>query len=227
MFARTSYVLMGVLVVVFGLTTLASANVITIIEDQCSYSTVGAITGASPDTVNLPGGTYNPVGYNASSGWPVPFQSDGSGSYYYAGLQSNIAISLASSGSYTKPSQFTVSAKIWPYSYPGSDAGSNRGLALGFFSTSGTGAGTQYSSNCFTGLVLDSAGNLDLEQDPNLTGFFGAGSYTGTKVAYGGTWSDTAYHTLTYTVNTATGGISNISLKNFDGNLRQRRLQQL
>ena len=61
MFPRTSYVLMGVLVVVFGLTTLASANVIARGTSarirECRH-----ITGPSPDTVDTSrGGTYKPI----------------------------------------------------------------------------------------------------------------------------------------------------------------------
>ena len=88
-------------------------------------------------------------------------------------------------------------------------ASDGRGLALGFYASVGSG---QYSQNHFTGLVLDGAGNLNLVQDPNDTGFFGAGSTRGTAIPYGGTFDPMQFYTLSYTVDRSTGRILDISL---------------
>ena len=127
----------------------------------------------------------------------------------YGGGQSGAAISVTSAGTYVKPTVLTVSADLTPENLPGPASG-GRGVALGFYS--GTGA-TQYSQNLFTGLVLDGAGNLNLVQDPNATGFFGSGSYMGTSVGYaGGTFDPTKIYRLTYTVDTTTAKITSLSL---------------
>jgi len=172
-----------------------------------------SITGRTPsgtDAVNLPGGTWLRATGQASLitttsggfGDPLPGAAGGS--------QGASAISIATAGSYTKPNTLVISADIAPRN-SGGNASGGRGAALGFFSTVGT--SQEFSSNRFTGLVLDAAGNLNLVHDPNASGFFGTGSVRDTPIAFVGTWDSNALRQLSYEVNTITGEISNISLE--------------
>ena len=202
----------------------ASASVVgnTIIFDSFYNDGNGvSINGLSPSTdgtppaADLPGGTwYQPAageswvatssaGYNTGDGWGALGN----------GGQISDAISISSAGSFTKPTAFVISADIQVLPGTTGAAAGGRGVGLGFFSTHAADSGT-FSQNFFTGLVLDSSGNLNLIQDPNASDFFGAGSFLGTPVAYSGaTFNPSQFYHLSYQVNTATGGISNISLQ--------------
>lgn len=182
-----------------------------IVSDDFAGGADGAFTtGRIPDLANLPGGTWgkatsqDALRTTTSAGYGNPivgaYQDDQSGS----------GVSIASSGSYVKPTTFTIQADISPKNLAGL-AANGRGIALGFYSQLNTSAG--FSQSNFTGLVLDSAGNLNLVNDPNQSGFFGAGSYLGSPIAFaGGTFDPQGFYTLSYDVNTATGAISNIRL---------------
>jgi hypothetical protein len=115
---------------------------------------------------------------------------------------------------YTKPTKFRISADISPQSVDGL-ATNGRGAALGFYSATNSG----YSSNNFTGLVLDKLGNLNLVHDV-ASGFFDQpGYYLGAAVPYtGGTFDSTKVYHLSYDVDTVTGAISNISLSGSTAN---------
>ncbi|MDD5706236.1 MAG: discoidin domain-containing protein [Kiritimatiellae bacterium] len=102
-----------------------------------------------------------------------------------------------------------IRADLSPSQVTGS-AADGRGLALGFLIRVG---GSSSPRNRFSGLVLDAAGNLNLVQDPNDTGVFGTGSYLGIPVAFaGGTFNPSAFHALSYDVDTSSGYLSNIRL---------------
>ena len=122
------------------------------------------------------------------------------------------ALSLASYGSYTKPTTLQISADISPGDTI-TDGTGLRGIGLGFFSQLN---GNQWSNNSFTGLLLDPSGNLNLVQCTNTSGFYA--TYLGAAVAYGGTFSPNSFYLLSYDVNTATGQISNIALQGSTAN---------
>jgi hypothetical protein len=208
---KCGLVLLLAALVAVGFTGNAQATLI--VGDD--FSTInggdGPITGRTPDLANLPGATWIlpstgvfpeafTISATAGYGNPAPGAVSLNG-------QISSAISLASSGTYVKPTVFTIVADLSPFNTLGPASG-GRGLGIGFYS----GIGSSYSNNFFTGLILDQNGNLNLVNDPNSSGFFSTGSYTGTPVAYAGTWDNSAYHTLSYQVDTTTGHISHISL---------------
>ena len=186
------------------------ANAQVIISDTFTGAGDGVfLTGRTPET-SLPGSNWmKPTSQNAGAtsttagyGNPTPGA--------LAESQGASAVSIASAGGYTKPTSFTISADLSIKNQTGG-ASNGRGVALGFFSSTANGTG-DYSQNLFTGLLLDDSGNLARVNDPNNTGFFGAGSTISAPIAFVGTFNTNSFYNLSYTVNTATGAISNISL---------------
>lgn len=201
-----------------------SASAMTIVSDTFTGNTVNNadVAGTTPET-NLPGTTWGGgEGANHVS-MLITTGATGFGDALpaiYGRAQNSASISIASAGGYVKPTELTIQADLAPgagINLGGSgggmtgDASGARGVALGFYDAEGTGG--QFSQNNFTGLVLDLNGNLGLVQDLNNTGFLGAGSTSGTAVAYVGTWVNTDLYTISYDVDTTTGGISNISVE--------------
>jgi len=169
------------------------------------------LTGRAPDEVNVPGVSWvqatsqNGVRSTHTAGFGDPLP----GAF---GQHQNASAIKLDNGAFTAPTilQLSVDLKLQPLG-PAVDgpASDGRGLALGFYDSVGS---WQFSQNHFTGLVLDAAGNLNLVQDPNDAGFFGAGSTKGTPIAYGGTFDPTQFYTLSYIVDRDSGGILDISL---------------
>jgi hypothetical protein len=165
-----------------------------------------------PET-DLPGGAW--VRATGQASWSTTLNATLNGGFgnplpgSFGNFQSASAVSLASAGTYVKPTRLTISADLSPKDVVG-PASDGRGLALGFYSA--VGPGQQFSQNFFTGLVLDSAGNLTLVSDPNPSGFFDVGATKLPPVAFGGTFDPNAFYRLSYDVNTVTGAISNIRL---------------
>ncbi len=110
------------------------------------------------------------------------------------------AISLASSGSYTKPGSLTIQADIELGTF--SSTSSGNGMLLGFYSSRPS-AGSSPLTN-FTGLAVGPTGGITLFQN---------GSASGSTIAYTGTFSETSFLTLAYTVNTSSGAISGVTFK--------------
>lgn len=182
---------------------------VTIISDTFTGGGDGVLlTGRAPET-NLPGGTWVGGGSNHSLMRTTTTAGFGNpGPAAFGNHQNNAAVSIASSGTYLKPTLIRISADLQIFDLAG-PAADGRGIGLGFYSTTGG----QFSQNRFTGLVLDINGNLNLVQDPNATGFYNAGSFRDTPVAFVGTWDPQAPRTLTYDIDTTTGQILNISLE--------------
>ena len=166
-----------------------------IVQDSFTGANGTSLIGRAPDVINLPGGTYIVSGSTAT--WGVP-QIQGNA----AQVNSDIGalVSIASNGGYTKPTQFSISASLNPQSIYGSDTGF-RGMGLGFFSGADPGHGYV---DC-TGLALNPNGNLTLVVSGNA----------GASNSYPGTWTENQWHTLSYTVNTGTGAISNVVLDGY------------
>lgn len=170
------------------------------------------LEGRMPET-DLPGGAW--VRATGQASWSTTLNATLNGGFgnplpgSFGSFQSASAVSLASAGTYVKPTRLTISADLSPKDVVG-PASDGRGVALGFYSA--VGPGQQFSQNFFTGLVLDSAGNLTLVSDPNPSGFFDVGATKLPPVAFGGTFDSNAFYRLSYDVNTTTGAISNIRL---------------
>jgi len=193
--------------------SLSTASATVIVRDTFTGGGNGvALTGRTPE-VTVPGGNWiNPTGQaslatttTAGFGNPLPGA--------FGNHQNASAVSISSMGAYTKGSHLRISADVSPRNTNGTAAG-GRGVGLGFYRN----LGGQFSQNSFTGLLLDSAGNLTLAQDPNATGFYGAGSTIATPIAFAGAWDPNALRRLTYDIDTSTGAISNISLEGSSAN---------
>jgi len=176
----------------------------TIVQDSFTASDGTALVGRSPD-VDLPGSMYVAHG----GAW----ERDIVGGNATLGADAGLDLSIASAGSYTKPTTMTISATINLGTVGGSDF-SFRGIGLGFNSTlvdpNAYPTGDALSFQHFTGLVVNPSGSVRL---------YGYGDYEGTLVA--NTTVDTVIgsfatpggnHSVRYTVDTTTGGISNIYL---------------
>ena len=172
------------------------------------------IAGRTPDVANLPGGTWS-VSNDFSSGGSNNFYAwtntpgfttgpnqatslflwnGGTG----VGSPGGVAtVSLNSAGSYTKPSKFSIQSDIQCMSL----AGGAQGVMLGFFSSLPPTNNTDPLPG-FTGFLVNNVGDLRLVEN----------GVVGTAVAYTGTFDNTLFNTLSYTVNTSTGGISNVTL---------------
>ena len=193
----------------------AMANDTAIISDTFTGAGDGvSLEGRTPDT-SLSGAVWmRPTsqlsGFTSktSSGQLEGFGTPPPGAF--TGPQNASAVSISSTNAYIKPTTFTISADLSPKNTVGA-ASHGRGIALGFFSSSVDGTG-DFSSNQFIGLVLDAEGNLALVDDPSPTGYFGSTSTIDGPVAFGGTFDPNLFYTLSYTVNTVTGKISNIRL---------------
>lgn len=169
-----------------------TAGAATIINDTFTGTDGSALSAHSPDT-NLTGHAWASTATRA-----ISIQSNAVSVTGYG----NAAIDITSNGGYTKPVEMTLSASInladtvdrataWDL------------VGLGFFSALSTGQ----SFWQFSGLTIRGNGTLVLQH-------FNEGSYSPTvagSVAYVGTWDQTVAHTLTYTINTDTGNISDIS----------------
>jgi hypothetical protein len=158
------------------------------------------IDGTSPDVINLPGGTWHTDYVNLSGNFEA-FIDSSSGSpapalhlFDVGSSSGSAAISISSSGSYVKPSQFSLQADIM-------ELAPSTVLLFGFYGALPA-AGAD-SMTGFTGLALHTdTGNLDLVEG-------GVAKGQGT---FGGTYNAGAYNTLAYTVDNTTGGISNVTL---------------
>lgn len=178
-----------------------------IVSDAFSGIHGGSIDQRTPDTDNLPGSTWTMLPFGSFGGAYISTQYGGNPSPV-AWLRNDgnstggIAISIADAGNYLKPSKFTISADI---AFDGS-AATNAGV--GFYSalpTEATSGDTILTH--FTGLQLqwwNTLGELQLVVN---------GATVGSPIAYTGTFAPTAYHTLSYTVDTTTGAISNVDLQ--------------
>jgi hypothetical protein len=201
----------------FAIGTLAATNASAqIISDDFSGVTSGTvINGRTPDLADQPGSVYASRGAqttglkgNTSTGNPAPSISGSTG-------QDAEEIAL-SGGTYTPPADITVSLDLSPGnvgtgSSGNSDTLNDRGVGLGFYSSAVSSA--VYAENGYTGLVLDSNGDLSFYSNLTSGNLSGTGVTGSSAVAYtGGTFNSADFYTLTYTVDTSTGDISDISL---------------
>jgi PEP-CTERM motif len=149
-------------------------------------------TGYSPSPANILGGTYQVTGGGGG---------DGVFSGNAALMHNGGGVGLAM-GSYNDNANLAIAADISFLNLTAPISLTGYAL-LGFNTAAGNGnysPGTTRTT--FTGLQVALDGNISL---------FLQGVETGSPIAYGGIYNPAAVSRLTYTVNTTTGAISNIS----------------
>ena len=152
----------------------------------------GTVTTYAPSPTNILGGVYVVTG-----------GGDGDGKFLgnTGQMHNGGGVGLAM-GSYNDNATLTVSADLSFLNVTVPVQISGYAL-LGFFSAQST---AQYNPGSartnFTGLQVSLDGSISL---------YLQGTLTGSAIAYGGTYNPAAMSTLTYTVNTTTGAISNIT----------------
>ncbi len=193
--------------------SVAHANFASIIQDTFSGANGASIVGAAPDTTNLPGGAW--FKQNSESQTNVTYKSPNQISIQAI----NGGVAIATRGAaYTPPTTLTVSAGLAVNNININGDSFSRGLGLGYFATM-IPAGTAAIASGFRGLSLDipgdqgaGAGSVELDT------YGGPGVENRLVVvpfpAALGTFSNSTFYTLTYTVDTLTGQISNASLSN-------------
>ena len=153
--------------------------------------------GRTPDTTDLSGATWQLTGgfFGASS--------VSSGILVVPGIGGTV-LSTASAGAYAKPADLTISADLQVGNLnPG---GNPSGIGLGFWNAVHPGGG---SAADFYGLLLDSAGNLSLTSGNTV--------YESAPWA-GPAFSTSQFYTVSYSVDTTTGGLSNLAVSGSTAN---------
>ena len=182
----------------------------TIISDGFSGTNGATLNGRTPDTTDLPGTTYTTSSQNTG-----PYQQPSistaatnatGGTSADSGFNGSASLSIASTGTFTKPTTLTLSASIEINNIQDDNSAAlARGIGLGFFTAVPANNSADNGNTNFYGLNVAPSGALYLEEN----------GVRGTEIAAAPAGFSTAdFYTLSYTVNTVTGGISNIS---FDG----------
>lgn len=195
------------LITVCVLSGIRSANAApTIISDSFTGTDGSTLNGRTPDGADLPGRTYSAASENSSGSFAQPVIDTGSGNpspSARTGFNGATFIDISSTGSYTKPSLLTLGLDLQMNTIA-NDGGAVRGIGLGFFSPTPAGGGNADSN--FTGLTVRPDGSLHLVKQ--------GVQQLATVAAFAGFSIDTFY-TLTYSVDTSTGSITNVL---FNGN---------
>ena len=197
------FAIISAIALFIALAKVATAAVVS--DSFAAGATETSINGLAPDTANLPGGTWS-VGSNNLDfyAWTdTPNFGGPAKSLFFWAPHTHVGgaatITLSSTGSYTKPTQFTIQVDVLCTNI-GTGVG---GAMLGFYSSPSNPASSGVDPiTGFTGLMMDGAGNLTLVEN----------GVAGTSVPYTGTFNPNVFNILSYTVNTATGQISNVSL---------------
>ena len=194
----TSFVRLMATVVVFGLSAIS-------LQAQIIFDTFDGTNGTwlsahTPNT-DLPGASYIQNADPTNIWGPAQIQS----ATAQLNTDRGVGISLASSGGYTKPANFTISADMNLGTVTGTANG--RGVGLGFFNTVSNTA--FHGNNNFLGLVLLPSGILNLISVDATTD---AVVTLVQSLPYSGIWNAAVFHSLSYDVDTTTGNISNVVL---------------
>jgi hypothetical protein len=184
---------------VCSLLTAGVARAETIISDTFTADDGTPLNGWTPDTANLPGGSWVQQG-----GW-----------WYDPTIQSGTAeldtdrgasVSMASNGGYVKPTQFTISASLHVGNVAAADGDIHvRGVGLGFYANQD---GGENGFTNFCGVYLQPDGSLAYADSWES----GAQLTSTAYLPYQGSWDAGVWHTLSYNVDTTTGTISNVVL---------------
>ncbi len=208
-------------------TAAPAARAQVIIQDMFS-ATSGTLNGQAPDTADLPATTWQNAGV-ISNGAPSYI---GSNTAQFPGNNGGAYIAL-SSGSYTPPTVLTVSATLRSVSNSNDYMANFRGPGVGFQSFVPDGTHNSCNSG-FQGMALngiDGSVGIYLATDPLSTTdsksrqeyVFVPGGPTNSTTppiqinyssVFGAPFSQSSFYTISYTINTVSGVISNISLSN-------------
>ena len=189
---------------------IASASTV-IVSDGFSGTSGATVNGRTPDGVDLPGSTWqvgqqnaggtSPMAIDTSVGNPAPSVS--------TNYNDAAGISIASANGYTEPSELTISADLTIGTIHGGGLSYNTyGEGLGFWGTVPTNG--QNSFTGFTGIALDPYGDLTFINNGTASTVTAAAPSSAT-ISNG---YITGFNTLTYTVDTTTGTITQLV---FDG----------
>lgn len=189
------------LIVVMGQSSLVHAS--TIISDTFDAndpSTGTALVGRTPDTTDLPGTKWAQNNYALSGYHDLIVGSPTGSAELGADVGVGIALSPDTSTIYYISDSFSLNTD------PTTAAGAH-GAGLGFFTSVSSSANHGY--NNFTGLAVNTDGTTSTQADIVL---WAAGAATSDTATLTGWTGGSADHTLSYVVNTSTGGISSILL---------------
>ena len=169
-----------------------------------------SINGRSPDGANLPGSAWT-VAQNASA-YPMTIDTSVGNPAPSANTNFNDAagISIASANSYTEPGILTVNADLNMGTIVGGSLAYNvYGVGLGFWNALPASGGT--ASSGFTGITMDPYGDLTFINNGTASATAKAAA-PGSASVVGG--YITGFNTLTYSIDTGTGAITQLI---FDG----------
>ncbi|MGC8559746.1 MAG: PEP-CTERM sorting domain-containing protein [Phycisphaerae bacterium] len=189
---------------------IASASNV-IVSDGFSGTNGATVNGRTPDGVDLPGSSWQVGQQNAGGTSPMTIDTTVGNPSPSVSTNYNDAagISIASANGYTEPSVLTISADLNIGTIQGGGLSDNTyGLGLGFWGTVPTNG--QNSFTGFTGIAMDPYGDLTFINNGSATSVTAAAPSSAT--ISGG--YVTGFNTLTYTVDTTTGNITNLV---FDG----------
>ena len=180
-----------------------------IIQDMFSGANGTTIVGQAPDTANLPSGTWSASNVDSAK-YTSPNQ--------LTITAANGCLQIpTSSASYTPPSVLTISAALCVNNINAGDV-YGRGLGLGFYATAQSSGVAEF--NWSGGLTLDVAGTNNAgagSVEPDMGGgptgeIRPASTIVPFPTAVFGAFSTSKFYTLSYSIDTTTGQISNVSL---------------
>lgn len=184
----------------FSHSASAQGQSLVIVEDTFTTSTAVVLNNRAPN-VSLSGALWESSWLEGSNTNSQPYiATDGQLRTRFNGAG---FISIASNGSYVKPSELTISAAL---TISGLTGGFADGIGLGFFSSIHPQNGQQ-SNIGFTGLVLSPNGTVN---------FMSNGSYISTYRYTIDNFSNTTAYNLSYTVDTSSGVITSATLNGID-----------
>ena len=196
-------------VIALLLSPAVHASTVTLVQDTFNSPDGSPMAGRTPDTVDAPGSTWVlGNGINTISGNAEVVGNDGAA-----------AVSIASAGLYTKPTNFTISAQLNVQNMtPGAgDQGSvggvifARGITLGFFDPTGVQTLTDVRRSPL-GVLYNDSGYLELVAPDG--GIVQVLAMVSTSDPSNDPIPTTGFHTLSYNVDTTTGNIAHVT---FDG----------
>jgi len=153
------------------------------------------VEGVKAAPVNLPGASWQmATGDGAYEAYLTPPATTAAACFHNVAA---IALNLAGNGSYTKPKTMTVSAAM----AFATDAATGT-CYVGYYSKL-QGPHTGNPAGNFTGLILQKDGKLQLVEN---------GTAAGAAIPYTGKYDPTTPATVTFTVSTTNGSISNVSV---------------
>ncbi|MFT5474116.1 MAG: hypothetical protein ACI856_002452 [Kiritimatiellia bacterium] len=176
-------------IMVAGLVLSARAD-LTLVEDTFTDPNGTALENRAPDTVNLPGGTWQ----RANPYWPSSIQNN----TFNSGADAGWTVPLSDNAAHARPSRLRVSADLKLNTLTDGGGGGG-GWGLGFNTVDGG------SYHTFTGLVLHQNGTLKYREE---------GSDKATVAWAGPAFVTTNFYNLSYEVDTLSGAMTNIALEN-------------